>query len=173
MTQPTIATKSGFGRMLFALARAVALAGGAVLTGLALMSVWSIIGRAVFQAPVQGDFELIQVGCAMCIAAFLPHCQLHRRNIIVDFFTAGTGPRTQLALDALGALLLATAMAVVAWRTGAGAVAMRSSNEASMIRGIPLWIPYAAMAPCFALTALAGIHTAYTDWLKRKCTPLP
>ena len=37
-----------------------ALFGGAVLTSLALMSVASIVGRAVFSRPLQGDYELIQ-----------------------------------------------------------------------------------------------------------------
>ena len=49
-----------------------ALAGGAVLTSLALMSVASIAGRALFSRPLQGDYELVQTGCALFVALCLP-----------------------------------------------------------------------------------------------------
>ncbi|MGH7311303.1 MAG: TRAP transporter small permease, partial [Candidatus Rokuibacteriota bacterium] len=74
-------------RALDVLARAFALAGGAVLVLITGMAVASIVGRAVLGTPVPGDFELVQVGCGAAIAAFLPYCQLRRGNIIVDFFT--------------------------------------------------------------------------------------
>ena len=134
-----------------------------MLSALALMSVASIGGRMLGR-PLQGDFELVQFGCAIAIACFLPYCQLERGNIIVDFFTVRASPRARGALDALGAVLLALVMALVAWRTGAGAVAMKASGETSMIMGVPLWLAYACMTPAFALTALAGLYTAWLSW---------
>ena len=59
------------------LARGWALLGGCLLLGLILMSVASVLGRWLFNAPIQGDFELIQLGSAVCVAACLPLCQLH------------------------------------------------------------------------------------------------
>ena len=137
-----------------------------MLAGLTLMSVLSVGGRLA-QRPIQGDFELVQVGCAVAIAWFLPWCQLARANISVDFFTARAAGRTQRTLDAAGGLLLAAAMALLAWRTGAGTLAMKASGEFSMIMGIPLWYAYAAMTPGFALAAAAGARTAWLDWQAR------
>jgi TRAP-type C4-dicarboxylate transport system permease small subunit len=34
---------------------------------------------------------------------------------------------------------------------------MRSALETTMVLGIPLWIPYAAMVPGLALAGLAGV----------------
>lgn len=141
-----------------------AVAGGVVLAGMTIMSTASIAGRAVFGKPIQGDFELIQLGCAACVAAFLPYCQLRRANIIVDFFTARASTHIQAWLDIFGALLLATVMALVAWRTAVGSISVKAAGETSMIMAFPLWISYAFMVPGFALTALVGFHTAYTDW---------
>jgi TRAP-type C4-dicarboxylate transport system permease small subunit len=45
-------------RALDGLARAFALAGGALLVTITGMSVASIVGRAVLGTPVPGDFEL-------------------------------------------------------------------------------------------------------------------
>lgn len=135
-----------------------------MLVALTGMSVVSITGRALLGRPVPGDFELVQVGCGAAIAAFLPYCQLQRGNIIVDFFTVRAGPRTQGALDTFGALLLALVMAVLAWRTAVGMVAVRAAGEVSMIVGFPIWIGYAAIVPSLALATLVALHTARESW---------
>jgi TRAP-type C4-dicarboxylate transport system permease small subunit len=151
-------------RGLDGLTRAFAFGGGAVLVALTGMSVVSIIGRALFGRPVPGDFELVQVGCGVAIAAFLPYCQLRRANIIVDFFTVRAGRRVQGRLDAFGAGLLALVMAALAWRTAVGTVAVRAGGEVSMIVGFPIWIGYAAIVPSLALATVVALHTAYESW---------
>ncbi len=150
-------------RALDVLARAFALAGGAVLVAITVMSVVSIAGRTVLGRPVAGDFELVQVGCGVAVAAFLPYCQLRRGNIIVDFFTVRAGPRVQAALDAVGALVLAAVMALLAWRTVAGMLTVKAAGEITMIVGFPVWLGYAAIVPSLALTALVGLATAVTS----------
>ena len=104
-------------RLIELAAKAFAFAGGAVLVAMLCMSMASIAGRAIYGRPVQGDFELVQLACAVGIAAFLPWCQWRRGNIIVDFFTAKLTRRARAALDGIGALLLALVMALVAWRS--------------------------------------------------------
>jgi len=155
------------GKWLETICRWFAVVGGAVLVAMTLMSVASIAGRSLLGKPVPGDFELIQIGCAICVAAFLPWCQMQGGNIIVDFFTVRASVRTQAWLDVFGALLLAAVMLLVAWRTGVGALAVKASGETSMIMGFPSWIGYAFMAPGFALTALAAAYTAYRAWRGR------
>ena len=165
MTEQQAAEAEDFaGKWLGRICRWFAIVGGVVLVAMTLMSVASIVGRGLFGKPVPGDFELIQIGCAICVAAFLPWCQMQGGNIIVDFFTVRVGARTQAWLDVFGALLLAAVMLLVAWRTGAGALAVKASGETSMIMGFPSWIGYAFMVPGFALTAIAGLYTAYGAW---------
>jgi TRAP-type C4-dicarboxylate transport system permease small subunit len=101
-------------RTLELLAKASAFAGGAVFVVMIGMSATSIASRTLLGRPLPGDFELVQLGCAIGVAAFLPWCQMRRGNIIVDFFTARLSPRAQNLLDAVGALLLALVMALVA-----------------------------------------------------------
>lgn len=147
-------------RLLDALARAFAFAGGAVLVGVTGMSVTSIAGRTLFGRPVPGDFELVQVCSAAAIAAFLPYCQLRRGNIIVDFFTARASRRAQGVLDAFGALLVAGVMGLLAWRTILGLLTVKASNEVTMIVGFPVWVGYAAIVPSLVLAAGVGLYTA-------------
>jgi TRAP-type C4-dicarboxylate transport system permease small subunit len=159
--EATRAPRRGLGRALELVAQAFAFFGGAVFVGLIGMSVTSITLRTLTGKPVQGDFEMVQFACAIGIAAFLPWCQLCRGNIIVDFFTARLPPRGQAWLDALGALLLALVVAVVAWRAGYGAQSVFASGERAMISRIPVWIPYAGVVPSLALTAVVALYTAW------------
>ncbi|MGA8053590.1 MAG: TRAP transporter small permease [Burkholderiales bacterium] len=140
-----------------------AVLGGTMLVAMTLMSVASILGRWLLGKPLPGDFELMQMGCAVCVASFLPFTQLRRHNIIVDFFTTRLNPSGRALLDALGCLLLALVIALFTWRTAVGTVAMKSGGETSMIMGLPLWVGYALMVPGFALTVVVALYTAYAD----------
>lgn len=155
------------------LARGWALLGGCLLLGLILMSVASVLGRWLLNAPVQGDFEFIQLGSAVCVAACLPLCQLRDGNIIVDFFTTRTDANTQRTLDCLGALLLAVVAAGLAWLTAVGAISVRDGGETSMLRSVPIWWVYAAMVPSFALTALMALYTAFCPGRDRDASAQP
>jgi TRAP-type C4-dicarboxylate transport system permease small subunit len=146
--------------VLVPLARRFALVGGLVACGLAVMTVVSIAGRALLGTPIPGDVELMQVGIALCISLCLPWCQLHGGNIIVDFFTQRLKPRVNRALDGIGALLLALMCALLSVRTAAGAVAVHSADEQTMILGLPMWWAYAMLAPGLALTAVIGVWQA-------------
>jgi TRAP-type C4-dicarboxylate transport system permease small subunit len=151
-------------RIVDRLAMLSALFGGAVLTAIAGMTCWSVAARALGNEPVIGDFELVQLGLAVCVAACLPWCQLHGGNIIVDFFSAGAAARTRRRLDAFGGLLVAAVMALVAWRTAAGALSALETGEESMILGVPLWLSYALMTPGLAMTALVALSGALDSW---------
>src|SRR5262245_52013404 len=115
-------------RVLATACRVFALAGGAILAALTLMVMVSVAGRALGR-PIQGDFELVQVGAAVAIAFFLPYCQWRRANIIVDFFTTHASRRTQALLDAFGALLYVLVLGTIAWRSTVGAFAIKATNE--------------------------------------------
>ena len=134
-----------------------AVAGGAAACATGLMTVASIAGRALMSKPVPGDVELTQFGIALCISLCLPWCQLHRANIIVDFFTQKAQARTNQWLDAFGALLLALMCALLAWRTAVGAQSVAEAGETTMIIGLPMWWTYAMLAPGLALTAFIAL----------------
>lgn len=148
------------GRWLFYVARAFAAIGGLVLVAITLMSVASIASRFLTSKGLLGDFELVQLGCAVAVAAFLPWGQMRGNHVMVDFFTGGMRQRGKNYLDALGALLLALCSAVLAWRMVLGTLELRASQESSMLLGVPTWYAYALMTPSFALLALTALYTA-------------
>jgi TRAP-type C4-dicarboxylate transport system permease small subunit len=150
--------------VLARLAGALAIGGGLVLTALALMSVYSVLMRNLAGTPIQGDFELVQLGCAVSVAAFLPLAQLRSANVFVDFFTARASDRTKARLDGIGSLLVGLALALIAWRTGVGAADALRNHETTMIMGLPTGWGYALMTPSLAVAAAAALYVAWRHW---------
>jgi len=149
-------SNSSFLNLLGGLAKISASIGGLILVALALMTLASVIGRAFFSSPIQGDIELVQLGCAVCVACFLPYTQYQRANIIVDFFTDKCSDQTKQWLDGFGALLIGLCFSVLAWRLTVGGLINKENGETSMLMSIPVWIPYLLMVPGFVLTALVS-----------------
>jgi TRAP-type C4-dicarboxylate transport system permease small subunit len=145
------------------MAWAFAVAGGVVACAVALMTVASIAGRSLVSRPIGGDVEITQFGIALAISLCLPWCQVRRGHIIVDFFTQRAAPGVNRVLDAIGCVLMGATVLLLAWRTGAGALAVRSAGEASMILDLPMWWAYASLAPGLALAGLIALMQA--AWL--------
>ena len=145
-----------------------ALAGGLCAAAVAFLTVASIAGRVFWLSPISGDVELTQFGIALSISLCLPWCQIRRGNIIVDFFTERASPRTRHWLDGFGALLLAAMMALLAWRTAAGAQSAVQTHETSMILGLPIWIVYAVLAPGFALSMAVALYQALAHFRQQR-----
>ncbi len=161
-------SRDAIGRALYGISLALALAGGLILLALIGLSAWSVAGRWLADAPLQGDFELVQLGCAACVSAFLPLCQMEKGHVIVDFFTLKAGPGTRAVLDAFGNLLLGGVGALVAWRLALGMASVREAGETSMILDLPIWMAYAPMILSFAVLALAGLYTAWAELAYRR-----
>lgn len=158
--EPAFWRDSPFGRFLDVTARGFALLGGAVFTGLTLLSLYSIVMRNLLGSPIMGDWELVQMGCAVAIASCFPMCQMRNGHILVDFFTLRAGAAMRQRLDGVGALVLAVMMALLAWRTAVGAIEARAYNETSMIMELPTWFGYALMVPSFVLASVAALYMA-------------
>ncbi len=169
------------GRKLEAATKWLAYAGGAVLVAMAVMTVVSIIGRALIPLglrPLKGDFEMVEVGCAIAIFAFLPWCQIRRGHVTVDIFTSGLPERMKAFLGLVGDSLLAVASYVILWRLWLGfgekfpygGDGIRSFFgmgtkpffvETTYELEIAIWIPYAA---CLLGALLFFLVSAYSAW---------
>jgi TRAP-type C4-dicarboxylate transport system permease small subunit len=147
-------------KILTTLSRLCAILAGLLLTGITLMTCYSLIGRNTIGSTITGDFELTGVATGAAIALFMPLCQLKRGNIIVDFFTAKASDATNAQLDRFGALMLAATFVLLSWRTALGGLSAYESQSGTMMVGFPEWVVYAAMIPPFILTALIALTQA-------------
>jgi TRAP-type C4-dicarboxylate transport system permease small subunit len=146
--------------------------GAAVALAVALITVTSVVLRALTSRPIQGDVEITQFGIALAISLMLPWCQLRGANIIVDFFTERLREQSVRMLDGVGCLLIALMYLLLAWRTGVGAQAVHAAGETSMIRSWPMWWVYASLAPGLGLAAVVALVQAALHFSQRPLTDL-
>jgi TRAP-type C4-dicarboxylate transport system permease small subunit len=151
---------TGFGLFLDRACKALAVVSGITLTTMAFMSLWSIVGRSLFDKPVVGDYELVQMFSSVAVAMSLPYAHWIGGHVIVDFFTAKASQRTNAGMDFAANVLMALFSGVIAWRLAIGMLDLRSNFDASMLLGIPTWWSYAPMVPSFALLALTAAYAA-------------
>ena len=154
------------GRLLHAIARWLAVLGGAILAAMALLTTVSIAGRATFSAPVRGDFELVAIGTGIAVFAFLPWCQLTRGNVLVDFFMVKAPVRAKALCDALGGILYVLLGALLTWRMVYGGIDMHQYAELSLTLNFPRWTTFPVsvvlMAFLIAVTAYT-VHRSFRE----------
>ncbi|MDE0530435.1 MAG: TRAP transporter small permease [Albidovulum sp.] len=142
------------GAILENLAGAVAMAGGILLTAVMGMTVVSVFGRYVLDAPIPGDYELTELACGVAVFAFFPYCHAKNGNIVVGFVTGRMHPRYKAALDALHNIVFAIVACLITWRLFVGAVQKLADGETTMFLGAPLYLAY------FPALAGAGLLVA-------------
>ena len=139
-------------RVAGAIARLFGYAGGAVLLALVALTCISIVGRGLFTlgigrefgiGPINGDFEMVELGIGFAIFAFLPWTQYSAAHARVDLFAPALGERASQALDVVAQLLLLGAAIVITWRLWLGMSDKLLYGETSMILQLPVWQAYA------------------------------
>jgi TRAP-type mannitol/chloroaromatic compound transport system permease small subunit len=158
------------GRFLERLCSSVAMFGGITLLFIMMVSSVSVIGRNFPQLlnlvgfklspmSIPGDIEIVQLGGAIAIFAFLPYCQIKRANVFVDFFTGWMSPRYRAVFDVAANLLFLAITICIAWQLGHGTVDKFTNKDTTMVLRIPESWPFVA---ALALSWLLVIVTAYT-----------
>lgn len=155
---PSTPQHAGFlRRALDITTRTFALAGGLILVGLINMSLVSIIGRKLFSTPIRGDMEIMEVGAAVAIAAFLPLCEFRGSHLKADAFTLKAPLLVRRVLDGLAHFLCFVAAAVLVWRTGLQVLESLEYGDVTTLLSIPLWIPLVLIVPSLALLAVCAL----------------
>ncbi|WP_198666011.1 TRAP transporter small permease [Tropicimonas sp. IMCC34043] len=167
------------GRVIEGAARALAWCGGAIMAALSVLTVVSILGRALDGlglGAIPGDYELMAHGCGIAVFFFLPWCQLKRGHVTVDIVTERFPPRVQALFGLFGDALI-TFASVVILRQLWFAFGQKFPFGSDTLRGalglghrpfyvettyelqLPLWIPYALALVGAAMMVVVGLYT--------------
>ncbi len=135
------------------LTRVFALAGGLLLVGVMGMTVVSVVGRYLFNAPVPGDYEITELAIGIAVFAFFPYCHITNANIVVELFTGRMPERFKAALDAVHNLTFAVVAGLITWRLFIGAMHKFDDSETTVFLGIPVhWAYFSALLGAGLLT---------------------
>jgi TRAP-type C4-dicarboxylate transport system permease small subunit len=138
----------------------LALAGGAVLSLLVVMTCASIAGRSlsvIGLAPIPGDYELVETGIAFSVFSFFPWCQHQGGHARVDLFRRLLGKTGNWAMDVVSNLLALVISFLIAWRLFEGMLDKFDYGETTFILQLPLAWGYAACLPGAFVFVLASL----------------
>jgi TRAP-type C4-dicarboxylate transport system permease small subunit len=138
--------------------------GGLLALSIAVLVTINVLGRWLFSSPVNGDIELVQVGTAVAIFAYMPYTQARRGNIMVDTFTGFLPQRARNLIDAFWDLVFAAFMAFCSVGLSVGTREFLANNQSTPQLLIPVWPIVALCALLAALIALTAILTAVRLW---------
>ena len=135
------------------LTRSIALAGGLLLIGVMGMTVVSVLGRYLFNAPVPGDYEITELAIGIAVFAFFPYCHITNANIVVELFTGKMPRRFRAALDAVHNVTFALVAGLITWRLYIGAMHKLDDGETTVFLGIPVhWAYFSSLLGAGLLT---------------------
>jgi TRAP-type C4-dicarboxylate transport system permease small subunit len=136
-----------------------ALAGGLLLLAIVLLNAVSLVGNVFLRQPVPGDFEIVEMGVAVAVFAFLPYCQITGANVSADIFTAWAGPRTISVLNMIASLIALAIAALLLWRMWYGLLDYRLYREVTTIYQIPIWAAFVPILVSLFLLTLGCLLT--------------
>jgi TRAP-type C4-dicarboxylate transport system permease small subunit len=139
----------------------VAILGGLLALAVALLVTTSVLGRWLFNAPIDGDFEFVKMATAIAVFAYLPYTQARRGNIMVDTFTGWLGRRGNARIDAFWDLAYAGFMGFCAWALVNGTLDAIRSGETTMQRQLLLWPSIALATALCGLLAMTAVLSAF------------
>lgn len=145
------------------LAGMLAMIGGILICFAALLVTISVAGRRLFNKPITGDYELVEVSVAVAVFAFLAYTAAKSGHIAVDTFTLRLPTRVNAAIDGLWDLILAGFLGFFSWGLLAGGLNARAYGETLVQIAWPIWPVYVT---CSLLAAFACLITLAVAFLK-------
>jgi len=133
----------------------LSLAAGGMVGILMFLVFIDVVGRYLFNWPIFGAYELVEVLMGSLIFAGLPLVSRAQQHISVDFVSNLLPNRLKPIQGLIVNLLCAVAAMVISWRIWVYGERLNRVNETTLELQIPRGIIAQAMAVMVALTALA------------------
>ncbi len=132
----------------------------AFLAAMMLLTVADVALRTLFNRPIHGTFELIELCLACTIFLALPAVFLRDEHLVVDVVDHFARPAVVKALDLFGAIASLAVLAVMFWQMLPLARDMQEFGDVTADLSIPrifYWIPVLLGVGASALATLAFI----------------
>jgi TRAP-type transport system small permease protein len=109
-----------------------------------LLTVADVALRAIFNRPIHGTYELIELGLACAIFVALPAVFLRDEHLVVDVVDSLAPKRVVRLLDLFGAIASLAVLGVMFWRMVPLARDMQEFGDVTADLSLPkiiYWIP--------------------------------
>jgi TRAP-type C4-dicarboxylate transport system permease small subunit len=147
-----------------------ALVAGALLLAAVGVTTVSVLRGALFNRPILGDSEIVEMLLGVAVALCMPLCEMRGAHVLVDFFTQKLPARGIAGLDAVMRAVAAAVVAVLAWRLAIGGFNMWDRERETMFLLIPYWWGYAGAALGMTLWTVCAAFVAAESAAKARST---
>lgn len=134
--------------------RALSVAGLVGLMVLAILTLFDGLARWLLNQPIEGVRDVGGLAIALAVSCCIPVGLMERSNITIRLAESAIGRGAGRFLDALGALVVAVAVGVIAWQFTVFAGKIARAHETTWVLKIPtapFWYGVAAILWCALL----------------------
>ena len=125
-----------------------------LIVAMTLLTCIDVVARYIFNAPIDGAFELTQLLLAALIFTALPLTTAAGEHVDVELFAVAAGPRFQPVFRAISGVVSAAVLLVLSWRLWAHAGRLLEDGAVTNSLGLPFApVGYLAAASC----AISGV----------------
>ena len=153
----------GVRALLSSMARVAGYGSALFLTAMMLITVADVILRAVFNLPITGAYDLVQLFLVGTIFLSIPDVFLRDENIVIDFVDHVFGARAVDLLKAVANLAGVVFLGLLAWRMVPPALDSMRFNEVSPDLAIPMIVHWALMIVGIVLALPAAAFMLVTS----------
>lgn len=107
--------------------------------------------------PINGDFEMVEVGMAFAVFAFLPLCHLNGGHARVDVFADLLPRRAKRCITVSVETAFALVLCLIAVQLFDGMLSKRDTGQTSFLLEFPIWWGYLLASLGAVVLALVGI----------------
>ena len=125
------------------------------LLGMALLTLFDVVGRNFLRSPVPGATELTEIGLVAVTFLLYPLVAYRQAHISVDLFDDFMGPRARRLLTALASLMGAAVFGIFAWQLWKQGDRLMNYGDVTSYLRLPLGPLLYFMAIASAATVIA------------------
>ncbi|MBW1999769.1 MAG: TRAP transporter small permease [Deltaproteobacteria bacterium] len=141
-------------RFLSALSLWFGRVGAIILTIMMLMVFTDVFLRYIFNRPLEGSIELIEIMMALTIALGMAYTGMKRGHIAVELVVSRFSPRIQALLDLFHFLVATILFLLMGWKTAQQALVVGKRHVTTSVLAIPIYPFVWVLSICAALLGL-------------------
>ncbi len=126
------------------------------LTAMMLITVADVVMRAIFNLPITGTYDLVQLFLVGTVFLSIPDVFLRDKNIVIDFVDHVFGVRVVGALKLIANILALAFLGVLLWRMIPPALDSARFHEVSPDLSIPMDVHWALIIAGIVITLPAA-----------------
>lgn len=143
-------------KTIHGLVKVVAVIGTFILFPMLLLTTFDVIGRSIFNSPIQGTYELSQFLLVVISLFGIGYVQQRNAQVRVDMFLNMMPEKVKLVMEIIFTILGLCFFALVVWQGVLGTLHAFDQGETSPMLAIPsypfhLLIPFGSFLLCLEL----------------------